>query len=316
MNPIDDFQQALAAEAEALQAARQRNWDMVGPLVQHVLRQPGKIIVSGVGKSGLIGGKIAATLNSTGTAAVFMHAGEAFHGDLGVCHPGDTALLISKSGTTVELVRLIPLLRSFGISIIALCGNPQSPIARQADWCLDASVIKEADPHNLAPTSSTTLALALADALAIALMKARNFDEDAFARYHPGGQLGKNLLVKVGHILHGPEKVALTDPGTPLKQVIIRMTEKPLGAACVVNEKMELLGLITEGDIRRALVQWDDIRNVTAGQIMSATPQIISPEETVMQAIELMEGGSRALSVLPVVSDGKFCGLVRIHDVY
>lgn len=313
---IRRFQKALYTESDAIKVAAERVGEEVHHAVQTILHSSGKVVVSGVGKSGIIGRKLAATLSSTGTPAMFLHAGEAFHGDLGVCHPGDVALLISHSGTTVELVRLIPILKAMQLKVMAIVGNLHSPIARDVDIVLNAGVSCEADPLNMVPTSSSTLALAMGDALAVCLMEARNFSRDDFAKFHPGGQLGKNLLYKVHQVMHPVEKVARVTADTSMKEVIIAMTHFPLGAACVVNEQNQLVGLITDGDIRRKLGEWNEISGKTAADAMTKCPSTISKDETLIQAIEMMENRNSAISVLPVVNNGYLEGLIRIHDVY
>lgn len=237
----------------------ERLTDSLAQAVALILAHPGKVVVSGIGKSGAIAHKIAATLASTGTPAVFLHAAEAVHGDLGIYTPGDPSLLISKSGATAELLRLIPVLRRFRSPLIALVGNLNSPLARQADVVLDARVEREADTLNLAPTCSTTAALALGDALAVALMHARNFTKDDFARYHPAGQLGRNLWLTVADVMHRGGG-GLGGAGDPFAPGDHRHDGAPLGAACVVDEAGNLLGLITDGDLRRALITRQDIR--------------------------------------------------------
>jgi arabinose-5-phosphate isomerase len=308
----------LEAEAQAINRAAERLDQSLARAVQLILDHPGKVVVSGIGKSGHIGQKIAATLASTGTPAVFLHAAEAVHGDLGIYTPGDPSILISKSGSTAELLRLMPVLRQFHSPLIALVGNLKSPLARQADVVLDARVEREADPLNLAPTCSTTVALALGDALAVALMQARQFTDKDFARYHPAGQLGRNLWLKVADVMHQGEAVAWVRPETPLRQVIIAMTERPLGAACVVDADYHLLGLVTDGDLRRALVQHEDIRPLQAGDIMISRPITVSPRSSLKEATQLMEDRPSQISVLPVVEpESRQClGLVRIHDIY
>lgn len=310
--------QVLEAEAQAILKVAERLSDSLAQAVALILAHPGKVVVSGIGKSGAIAHKIAATLASTGTPAVFLHAAEAVHGDLGIYTPGDPSLLISKSGATAELLRLIPVLRRFRSPLIALVGNLNSPLAREADVVLDARVDREADTLNLAPTCSTTAALALGDALAVALMHARNFTKDDFARYHPAGQLGRNLWLTVADVMHRGEAVAWVGPETPLRQVIIAMTERPLGAACVVDEAGNLLGLITDGDLRRALITRQDIRGVKAAEIMTARPTTITPGASLKEAAQLMEDRPSQISVLPVVepSSRRCLGLIRIHDIY
>lgn len=308
----------LDAEAQALAAVAARldhHWTQA---VELLLRHEGKVVVSGIGKSGHIGQKIAATLASTGTPAVFLHAAEAVHGDLGIYTPGDPSILISKSGSTAELLRLIPVLRQFRSPLIAILGNLNSPMAQLADVVLDARVAREADPLNLAPTCSTTVALALGDALAVALMMARRFTPQDFARYHPAGQLGRTLWLKVADVMHQNDAVAWVKPDTPLRQVIIAMSERPLGAACVVDDDSLLLGIVTDGDLRRALLTHEDIRLLHAADCMTRQPVTTNPEASLKEASRLMEDRPSQIAVLPVVdSRNRRClGLIRLHDIY
>jgi arabinose-5-phosphate isomerase len=311
-------QEVLAAEAQALTAVAARLDQNLTKAVELLLQPEGKAVVSGIGKSGHIAQKIAATLASTGTPAVFLHAAEAVHGDLGIYTPGDPSILVSKSGSTAELLRLIPVLRQFQSPLIAILGNLNSPMARQADVVLDARVEKEADPLNLAPTCSTTAALALGDALAVVLMMARRFTDQDFARYHPAGQLGRNLWLKVAEVMHQNDAVAWVQPETPLRQVIIAMSQRPLGAACVVDEDLRLLGIITDGDLRRTLLTHEDIRRLHASDCMTRQPTTISPEASLRQATRIMEDRPSQISVLPVVDSltRRCLGLIRIHDIY
>ncbi len=308
----------LELESRALIAAAARLDHNLTKAVELLLAHEGKVVVSGIGKSGHIGQKIAATLASTGTPAVFLHAAEAVHGDLGIYTPGDPSILISKSGSTAELLRLIPVLRQFRSPLIAIVGNLNSPIAKQADVVLDARVDQEADPLNLAPTCSTTVALGLGDALAVALMMARRFTDQDFARYHPAGQLGRNLWLKVADVMHQNEAVAWVKPDAPLRQVIIAMSQRPLGAACVVDADFQLLGIITDGDLRRVLLAHDDIRHLHAADCMMRQPIIITPETSLRDATRLMEDRPSQISVLPVVDSlsQRCLGLIRIHDIY
>ena len=308
----------LQAESRAIVAAAARLDHCLARAVQLILDHEGKVVVSGMGKSGHVGQKIAATLASTGTPAVFLHAAEAVHGDLGIYTPGDPSILISKSGSTAELLRLVPVLRQFRSPLIAIVGHPKSPLARQADIMLDARVEREADPLNLAPTCSSTVALAIGDALAVSLMHARQFSRQDFARYHPAGQLGRNLWLRVADVMHKGQDVAWVQPDSPLRQVIIAMTERPLGAACVVDEGFDLLGLVTDGDLRRALLAHDDIRHLRAADCMTRKPLTVAPEAGLREAIRLMEDRPSQISVLPVVDpETRRClGLIRIHDIY
>lgn len=308
----------LSAEADAiLHAANlldQRFFQAVNLLLDH---HNGKVIVTGIGKSGHIGQKIVATFCSTGTPAVFLHATEAVHGDLGIYTPGDPTILISKSGTTAELVRLIPVLREFESPLIGILGNINSPLARAVDVFLDASVLHEADPLNLAPTSSSTVALALGDALAAVLFQARGFDRKDFARLHPSGQLGRNLWLNVGDLMHPHDKIACARPETTLRQVVIEMTRFPYGAASILDENRKLVGLITDGDMRRILQTDKDLRSLPAENIMTMNPITILPTASLKEAVDLMENRSSQISVLPVVDEsGVFQGLIRIHDIY
>lgn len=316
MTTSELFNQVLEQEAKAILSALHRNDAHLDAIIEALFQCKGKIIISGVGKSAIIGQKITATLNSTGSPAVFLHAGEAFHGDLGVCGKNDIAIFISKSGTTIELIKLIPVFKSFEIPVIALVGNLQSPLALQSDFVLDASVQNEADLENLAPTNSSTLALAIGDALSVCLMQKRNFKKEDFAKFHPGGQLGKNLLYKVRDVMHPLSEVATVLQNQTVKEVIIGMTEKPLGAACVVDESANLLGIITDGDIRRLLLKTDNISTVSAAEVMTQNPQYLSENDTLMQAIQLMEQGNTKISVVPIVENRKLKGMIRIHDVY
>jgi arabinose-5-phosphate isomerase len=308
----------MEIEAEAISSAARRLNGNLSRAVELILAHSGKVVVTGIGKSGHVGRKIVATLRSTGTPAVFLHPAEAPHGDLGVYAAGDPTLMISKSGTSAELLRLVPTLREFRSHLIGIVGNPDSPLAAEMDVVLDASVEREADPNNLAPTASAMVALSLGHALAIALMQARGFTADEFARYHPGGQLGRGLRVTVSEAMHRDDEVAWAKPDDSLKQVIIAMTIRPLGAACVISEDRRLVGLITDGDIRRSLQAHDDIRSLRAADVMTASPTTVSPHVRLLEALRLMEDRSSQISVLPVVDllEGRCLGLIRLHDIY
>ena len=308
---------ALEIEAEAVAAAGGRLDGNLTRAVQLILAHSGKVILTGIGKSGHVARSVAATLCSTGTRAVFLHPAEAAHGDLGIYAPGDPTLLFSKSGNAAELMRLVPMMREFGSPLIGVLGNPGSKLAARVDVLLDASVRREADPHNLAPTASTLVALAVGHALAIALMHARQFGPEEFGRFHPGGQLGRNLRTRVCEAMHGGAEVAWARPEDALKQVIIEMTERPLGAACVLDPDGGLAGLITDGDLRRALKAHDDIRELRAGDIMTAHPVTVAPETLLRDALRLMEERPSQISVLPVVEagSGRCAGLLRLHDI-
>jgi arabinose-5-phosphate isomerase len=308
---------ALLAEAEAIQRAAERLNDSLVRTTELILAREGKVIVTGLGKSGLVAQKIAATLCSTGTPAVFLHAVDAAHGDLGVYSPGDPTLLVSKSGATAELVRLIPVLRQFQSPLIGILGNLISPLARQVDVVLDARVDREADPLDLVPTCSSAVSMAIGDALAAALMQARRLTAVDFARYHPAGQLGRNLWLRVADVMHVDADVAWVQPADPLRRVVIAMTQHALGAALVVGEDRGLLGIITDGDLRRALQSHEDIRPLRAIDVMTPHPITIPPTASLRDAIQVMEDRPSQISVLPVVDENHRClGLLRIHDIY
>ena len=273
-------QSAMRIEAEAISRAGARLDDGLVRAVKLILSHPGKVIVTGIGKSGHIARKMAATLCSTGTPAVFLHPADAVHGDLGIYTPGDPTVLISKNGSSRELLKLAPLLRDFHSPLIGILGAASSPLASQMDVVLDAAVEREADPHNLAPTASAVTALAIGHALAIALMTARHFTPQEFGRFHPGGQLGRNLRYAVHEAMHGCDRCAMVVPNAKLKDVIIAMTERPLGGACVVEHNGVLAGFITEGDLRRVLTTHDDIRELAAADAMTRTPVTITPGAT------------------------------------
>ena len=308
---------AMEIEAAAISRAAARLDSQLVRAVELILAHPGKVLVTGIGKSGHVARKIVATLCSTGTAAVFLHPAEAVHGDLGIYTPGDPTVLISKNGASSELQALVPLLRQFRSPLVGILGNAASPLAGQMDVLLDASVEREADPNNLAPTASAVTALAIGHALAIALMAARNFTPEEFGRFHPGGQLGRNLKLSVSAAMHGPDEAAIVTPETPVKDVIIAMTRRPLGGACVVAGNGLLVGFVTDGDLRRALTTHDDIRGLCARDIMTPSPVTIGPDASLGQALELMERRRSQISVLPVVDDeGHSLGILRIHDIY
>jgi arabinose-5-phosphate isomerase len=309
---------AMQAEAEAVLAASERLSDSLAAAAELILSHSGKVVVCGMGKSGHVGRKIAATLQSTGTPAVFLHPVEAGHGDLGVCQQGDPVIMISKSGSTAELLDLIPPLRGLGARFIGILGNMKSPLASEMDAVLDASVPREADPDGFTPTSSTVVALSMGHALAVALMEARGFTAEHFRKYHPAGQLGLNLRLKVSDVMQSPADVAWVKSNDTLKHVVIEMSERPLGAACVVSDGHRLLGLVTDGDVRRALRNHDDIRTLSAADVMTRQPSTIGPQALVHDALSMMENRPSQISVLPVVDpQTQICvGLIRVHDIY
>ena len=272
----------------------------------------GRVVVSGIGKSAVIAQKIVATFNSTGTPSVFMHAADAIHGDLGIIQPDDVVILISKSGESPEIKVLVPLIRNFGNTLIAIVGNLQSFLARSATVVLDTTVDQEACPNNLAPTTSTTAQLVMGDALAVCLMELRGFQSGDFARFHPGGTLGKKLYLRVSDLFIHHEKPAVL-PTQTLREVIVEMTAKRLGITAVVEENGQLAGIITDGDLRRMLEHSTAIDAIRASDIMTPSPKTIGPDELAVDALELLR--RHEISQLAVTDQGRYLGIVHLHDL-
>lgn len=273
----------------------------------------GRIIITGIGKSAIIAQKIVATLNSTGTPSLFMHAADAIHGDLGMVQQEDLVILISKSGESPEVKVLVPLIRNFGNKLIALVGNTGSYLARHADYILNTTVDQEACPNNLAPTSSTTAQLVMGDVLAVCLMELRGFQPDDFAKFHPGGTLGKKLYLRVADLYINNEKPQVYAE-QPLPEIILEMTQKRLGVTAVVDRKGKLLGIITDGDLRRMLknnIRLDD--NITAASIMTKEPKTIAPGELAVEALDLLR--KKEITQLAVVENGVYLGIIHLHDL-
>ncbi|MBY0471957.1 KpsF/GutQ family sugar-phosphate isomerase [bacterium] len=284
-------------------------------LFKSTLEQGGKIVVTGVGKSGKIAQKIAATLSSTGSLAVFLHPTEGLHGDIGVVTSRDAILAMSHTGNTEEILKLVPSLRTLRVPIVGMGGNDQSVLAQKCDVWLDTSVSQEACPHGLAPTTSTTLALALGDAIAVTLMKLRGFKSTDFAANHPGGSLGKRLTLRVSDLMQRGDAVGTVTKETPIDEVIGCHTKKNLGAVLVV-EGSKLLGIITDGDIRRALRHRDRFFDFKAKDVMSTKPVTIDPDQMAQEALTLMENRPNQISCLAVVdAQGNWAGVIRLHDL-
>ena len=280
--------------------------------VEHILLSKGRVVITGVGKSALIANKIVATLNSTGTPAIFMHAADAIHGDLGMIQEDDMVICISKSGNTPEIKVLVPLLKKLGTKLVALVSNPKSFLAEQSDYVLNATIGEEACPHNLAPTTSTTAHLALGDALAVCLLEARGFTSDDFAKYHPGGSLGKQLYLRVGDVLGGNEIPVVTEHAG-LVEVIMEISGKRLGATSVVDKDGNLKGIITDGDLRRMLQKSLDIQSLQASDIMTVNPKSISTEEYAIRALNMMKNHN--ITQLVAMNGDKIAGFVHIHEL-
>jgi arabinose-5-phosphate isomerase len=279
--------------------------------VEKIFQSSGRVIITGIGKSAIIAQKIVSTLNSTGTPAVFMHAADAVHGDLGIIRDDDIIICLSKSGETPEIKILVPLLKHRRNLLIAMSGNSDSYLARQADHILDTSVEKEACPNNLAPTTSTTAQLVMGDALAMALLSLRGFTAEDFARYHPGGSLGKRMYLKVSDLYINNEK-PMVAPDDDLKKVIMEISSKRLGATAVV-EGDKMIGIVTDGDLRRMLEQRSDTLGLTAADIMTPSPRSVDESELVVNALEMMR--QNKITQLPVLKDGKYMGVVHMHDI-
>ena len=301
----------IKTESEAINLLSDFIDDDFVKCVELIYRSSGRVIITGIGKSAIVGQKIVATMNSTGTPAVFMHAADAIHGDLGTICPEDVVICISKSGETPEIKVLVPLLKERGSSLIAIVGSTTSYLARQADHVINSTVKQEACPNNLAPTSSTTAQMVMGDALAVCLLEYRGFSARDFARFHPGGALGKQLYLKVGDLyINNPvPQVTLNDN---IKTVIVEISSKRLGATAVLDGN-KLKGIITDGDLRRMLEKDIDLSKVTAGDIMSPNPRIIEPETLVVNALHLMQ--TCHITQLLVMKNDEYLGVIHLHDI-
>ena len=298
-------------EAAAVAALESRMGDPFVQAVTAILNASGRVLVSGVGKSGIIGRKIAATLTSTGSPAIFLHPVDALHGDLGIVGPGDVALLLSKSGESEELRGLLECLGRFGVTIVALTGNPESALARQAAIVLDCAVEEEACPHDLAPTCSTTAALALGDALAVTLLLQRGFRQQDFARIHPGGVLGRRLL-QVRDVMV-TQDIPTLPPTATMRECVVLLAEKR-GTVAVVDQHMDLLGVVTSGDLTRLMEREEDFLSVPVSRVMTSTPRTAEPDQLAAGAVGLME--RYRVMALPVVEAGRrVVGIVHLHDL-
>ncbi len=301
----------IEAEAAALESMKSLIAEDFVKTVEIILQSKGRVIITGIGKSANIANKIVSTLNSTGTPAIFMHAADAIHGDLGIVRKDDVVICISKSGETPEIKVLIPLLKNMGNTLIAMVGNIESYLARKADYVLDTTIEREACPNNLAPTTSTTAQLVMGDALAVCLLEIREFSKDDFAKYHPGGILGKQLYLRVSDIYIKNEK-PLVKPDETMDEVIMEITSKRLGAAAVIeNEK--LVGVITDGDLRRTFYNHANISKLTAKDVMTKNPKTISENQLVVKALDIMRANN--ITQLPVMDGERYLGIIHIHDI-
>ena len=318
-HPIQPYiamaEKALQIEAEAIQALASKLNDQFIHTVDAILECKGRVILIGVGKSGLIAKKIAATFASTGTPSFFVHATEASHGDLGMITEQDIAIALSNSGDTPELIEIIPAIKRRGATLISITGNLKSTLAIESKWVLDASVKQEACPLNLAPTASTTAALALGDALAVVVLKARGFNEDDFARSHPGGSLGRKLLTHVKDVMRTQQRIPKVRSQQALSQALLEMTNKGLGMTTIVDDNNTLLGIFTDGDLRRLVELNQDIRHLTVNDVMNPKPCCISAEQLAVEAVNMME--NLKISQLVVVdSANRVVGALNFHDLF
>jgi arabinose-5-phosphate isomerase len=301
-------------EARALLGLKQRQGEDFGRAVLAMLECRGRVVVTGMGKSGHVGRKIAATLASTGTPAMFVHPGEASHGDLGMVTPADVVLAISNSGESDEIVAILPVLKRLGVTIVAMTGRLGSALARHADITLDCAVDQEACPLNLAPTASTTAQMALGDALAVALLDARGFREEDFARSHPGGALGRKLLTHVRDIMRTGDAVPAVSPQTIFTDMMHEMTRKGLGATAIVDAERRVLGIFTDGDLRRLVEKGEDLRALLAGEVMHPQPKTVHADALAVDAADMMEQ-HRITSMLVVDPEGRLVGALNSNDL-
>ena len=320
MNSVDSSRsitlarQVLTIEADAVRRLADRIDEQFLAALSIILNCKGRVVVMGMGKSGHVARKIAATLASTGTAAFFVHPGEASHGDLGMIAHDDVVIALSNSGESAEITAILPLIKRRGAKLVGMSGNPVSTLARESDAHLNAAVDKEACPHNLAPTASTTAALALGDALAVALLDARGFTAEDFARTHPGGSLGRRLLVHVRDVMHGGTDLPTVKVAASLKDALLEMTRKGLGMTAVIDDAGRLAGIFTDGDLRRMLEKSVDIHAAGIAELMTKIPKTIGPDQLAVEAVERMQE-LKINGLLVVDDDQKLVGALNMHDL-
>ncbi len=306
--------EVIRIEAQAVESLIDRIDGAFADAVGMIFKSTGRLIVTGIGKSGLIARKIVATMNSTGTPAIYLHPADAIHGDLGMVRKEDVVLMLSKSGNTQELRQIIPIFKRIGVPIISIVGEPRSYIAEQSDVALDGSVAEEACPHDLAPTASTTASLALGDALAITLLKKRNFTADDFALFHPGGVLGRRLLLDIGEIMTTGDKIPCVHQSVSLRDAIIEITSKRLGATCVLDDHGALAGIITDGDLRRLLERDTDLTHLIAYDVMTRNPKTLPVHTLASTALEIMEQ-YKITQLVITDPQRKPIGIIHLHDL-
>jgi len=314
MDIVKEAKKVFTIEYKAVKALIDRVDKNFVSAIELLYACKGRVIITGIGKSGFIGKKIAATLSSTGTPAFFLHAAEGVHGDLGVLTPDDIVIAISNSGNTEEILKLIPFFKRFGIKIIALTGGKRSLLVKNSDIFIDTGVDREACPMNLAPTASTTVVLAMGDAIAVVLLKKRHFQKEDFALFHPGGRLGKSLLLKAGDLMHSGRQYPEVENTVLLKEAIYKMTSKGLGMTVVVNEKGNFVGIVTDGDLRRIFEKYDNALMLPVRSVMTKNPKVISEDILAVEALRIMEDCS-ITSLVVVKKRNKAHGVIHIHDI-
>jgi arabinose-5-phosphate isomerase len=312
---IDVAKKVLVTEAKALRALASRISNDFESAVDLINANKGRVVVAGMGKSGLVGKKIAATLASTGTPAFFLHPAEASHGDLGMVTERDIVIAISNSGETEELVGLIPFLKRFRVKLISMTGHMNSTLAKASDIALDVSVREEACPMGIVPTASTTATMAMGDALAVCLLVKKGLNEEDFARFHPGGSIGKKFFITVTDLMHSGDRLPLISRGTPMSRAVIEMSSKRLGHAVVVDRQGNIAGVLTDGDVRRGLERWGGkLFDLPAEQVMTKNPKTISQDELAAKALSIMESFSITALIVPD-EDGRPLGIIHLHDI-
>ncbi len=319
INIVEEAKKTFDIEIKELEKIKKKIDSKFEEMVNNILElKNNKVVITGIGKSGHIGAKIAATLSSTGTSSIFINSAEALHGDLGMISNGDIVIAISNSGNSDEILSILNPIRKIGAKLIAFTGNEKSTLAKNSDIVINIGVEKEACPLGTAPMSSTTATLVMGDALAVALMKKRNFTENDFAKYHPGGSLGKRLLLTVRDLMHSGDELPVLSKEEIIENILLVLTKKKMGAVCISdtgNENGKLIGIITEGDIRRALHHKEKFFTYRAKDIMIENPISVQVESMALDALHLMENRESQINVLPVVKDNNIVGIIRIHDL-
>ncbi len=314
-NILDIAKKVLKTEAEAVSALIERLNSNFENVVNLIYESKGRVVVTGMGKSGLVGKKIAATLASTGTPAFFLHPAEASHGDLGMVTERDIIISISNSGETAELVGLIPFLKRYRVKLISMTGHPASTLAKASDVSLDISVKEEACPMGVVPTASTTATMAMGDAIAVALLVKRGLNENDFAFFHPGGSIGKKLFIRVKDLMHTGDLLPVVSLDTPMSKAVIEMSSKRLGHAIVIDKNGRISGILTDGDVRRGLGEWaGKLFELPAGEVMTKSPKTIMPEELAAKALSILEKYSITALVVPD-EEGRPVGIIHLHDI-